>query len=72
VQGMCNAVLVDLNPAKLSRSRHQARRTSNSFGESNEKDLIMRRRWAGPAFDGARLKPTFSLIRQVSERVEPG
>ncbi|HEX8814888.1 MAG TPA: tyrosine-type recombinase/integrase, partial [Terriglobales bacterium] len=39
---------------------------------NNQKNLIMRRRWAGPRFDGARLKPTFSLIRQVSERVEPG
>jgi integrase/recombinase XerD len=40
--------------------------------ESNGKDRIMRRRWPGPAFAGARLKSTFSLIRRVSERVEPG
>src|SRR6516165_4223061 len=39
---------------------------------SNEKDRIMRRRWPGPAFVGARLKSTFSLVRWVSERVEPG
>jgi|SRR6516225_2006556 len=53
-------------------TRHQPRRISRSFGESNEKDRIMRRRWPGPAFVGARLKSTFSLVRWVSERVEPG
>jgi hypothetical protein len=65
-----------LSPRKSQCSglstRHHARRISNSFGESNGKDRIMRRRWPGPAFAGARLKSTFSLIRRVSERVEPG
>jgi hypothetical protein len=32
----------------------------------------MLRRWPGPAFVGAQLKSTFSLVRRVSERVEPG
>jgi hypothetical protein len=52
--------------------RQYSRKAFNNVGESNEKERIMLRRWPGPAFVGAQLKSTFSLVRRVSERVEPG